>query len=1482
MNASRIVMRAASFMVAIVAFAADTVFAGTATSWRKWNEDWNGLFSDSNHWNAGVPVDGGSASIDANASYAVTVPAGGYTNQSAVAIWFYNNQAMTFDARETYFYLGRSEAGYQNDRPFYFGNGGSFFCVQARNADGVTYPTEAMSGPVLCISNALIRATSEGSVPVLHFDQGEFNTYDPLGIVRGYPLTVFTAGNNYASGSVFFHSGSSLRCGDVSFAGHPTGTCTIGFDGGEHEVHGKILFYKGNASTGTNVLAVTGGAHLTADAITESLSAGGKTHLVKVEGGRLDVGTLTAATSGTDFHIEASDGAELSFANEVSFGASGSKHSLSADGSEISFQNGLSLKYNRMRFVDSAVTLTGATVIGMGNPSEDDLATLEVIGGSMTGAGNFHLGDGYSAKALFDGGVHRFSGGNFRIGNRDDQRVKRCEMVVDGANTVVDIEPTAVMRLATAAKGVSILTVSNGVVKIAGTDVNSAAGSLVAMAWNAGSTGVVNVVGGSLLVTNEYGIAIRGGAGFINVESGRLAANVIVMGGTDSATTDESVLRQTGGEIEITHPVTYTTGYRQFGYDTAGLQVTAWSGSGTKPQTRRARAIFEGGVIKANRVAGGPSSRINGGTGSAVLEGDGGKLVVNATTGEAGRRFPLMEGFDEALVGDAGFEIESSYDVTIAQAFADKPAENGRLILSGSGTKSLTKSLEQSELVVDGGSVVFSGSDAAVTSAVTVKGGGSISFAGKATALAGLELGDGLSFGMVCLEKGEVVTVDGEIDFNKVRFALGDGFAIGDVGTVFRAKGKVNGIDNLVTALVAAGLPAGAMCEFVASAGEGGTTEIKMSIMPSVPLVIDVREGVSNATEDLVFNVQRELQVNVEDGAGLNFGTKLAGGSVVKTGAGAFHLTNSENIFFGDLACEGGLFSAKPLEAIGYTSDGFGRFALREGTLELGTTGDDEKRFGYALTLANSVVTNGLIVKTDSDIVMDSPEITGGVLLKRGSGRLTLESDKTVTIALNGGAGVRNFSPSYPDGTISFDDQGTVPAVPLAGLNIAEGELRLAGTGQGARFDIYSHGTVYVGLPVKGIAADPGLVVDNAYFNAHPSRSSDGMHFYLAPSCAKSGSDAASPYIALTNAATLETATLYVGCNAANTALNPRVVADSSTMIVAAYLWANRGCGNVDYLFSNGSLLQVDEVNNHALVLDGNVNYKSTFRFDASKLEGLNGVEGKVCVNDISSPGEFYFSNGAEFHVDRLVIAKQPSLKFSFDGGRWNPGEKDYEFVYPHTEYIDIETTGKGLELAPADGCTYRCSTPICGDGGFVKKGAGSVVFGHARTLTDVSYTNCNLTRATTNDYLISGKTVATAAYSGVTDIEEGTLRLEDGATTGDMVFTGAGTLSGVLGSRPTFKVEIEAEGTIDQVLTLADVSFDGTGRIDLSRTSEDPLEKIPATPVTVLRYTGSAPDVSRLKVVGAGRRIGGEFKAENGEVKVLLNEGNGLIMFVR
>ena len=163
----------------------------------------------------------------------------------------------------------------------------------------------------------------------------------------------------------------------------------------------------------------------------------------------------------------------------------------------------------------------------------------------------------------------------------------------------------------------------------------------------------------------------------------------------------------------------------------------------------------------------------------------------------------------------------------------------------------------------------------------------------------------------------------------------------------------------------------------------------------------------------------------------------------------------------------------------------------------------------------------------------------------------------------------------------------------------------------------------------------------------------------------------------------------------------------------------------------------------------------------------------------------------------------------------------------------------------------------------------------------------------------------ATLCYSGMTDVQDGTLVVSEnaisnfvgrtfrvagvldmsGQTLADAVLaTAGGTIRNAALSEPRFVVGFDGEGeALPVVLDYAN-GFTMSGRVVFDFGAETGAPYAKGTVMTVARWTGAQkPDISRWRAVNVGEGLKCLFDAkDDGTITARIVSGSGLVLFVR
>ena len=1331
--------------------------------WKGADGVYDGMVTDAVHWVDGVlPGPLSQATFNQNADYAVFVPEDGYETLASLDFAAFAGHVFSLDTRGAFLHQKTADGDNYGAQPLR---------IQADTKCLARLETSNFAAAQSLISNAVMTVKSATANPLEPFPSlsvsgGLFNILDPGGEMPSFMNAWRVFVNSASDSGRIVYTNCEVRLPDLVVHGGQSGDSELVFDGCPVLVAGKVKFYDSSrVDIATNTVRFKGGSRVTLD-------GGLYIDNVKVNEARMRK-TCRLVAEGLDTIVN------VNVANEYG-GIWDSDLSIGVcDGAEMMFAGGQSWAFGYG--------------IAAGSPNPKAFADLRVrnatlrFGSSDAGLPSLVMGQGYAARA---------------------------GLIIEGEDAVFELYATGNQFFGYNAGDSSPMTSLGSLSVLGGTATFHEGSSYrLYLGYRPGTTGIVEVAGGRLCIEGGYGLGVHKGVGLVTVSGGELAVSRMPICSEDS-TADESVVRQTGGVITV-DPRTETTKSLS---DMKGVQITT-----NNKLTRRARLVLDGGVFRANYVVGGSSAKVNGGTGSAVFEANGGILEANAAAPF------LLETFDTATLGERGLTIRSDYAAVVRQPFANAGLSQGKLVLAGSGVKTLAGTSTVARIVVAGGEVSFD-AEACPRSHVVVTNGALVNFNGGASGgrLTGLTLGDEHSFARLAVASGEEILVSGDLSIADVRLSLAGNFDLGTTNTIIRCSGSVSAASAEAwrTALVSSGLSGGSAGEFIVIT-EGGETRLSMAVREAQELILRVDEGVSNVVESITFSQGDTLRMIVGEDAVLNVSGRVARGAIVKEGDGAAWLTSDGNQTSGSVAIRSGMLAATSLAAFGWRdASSPGALLLGSGTIGLSDQVADAE-FPWTVAMSADSSDDACVVKSDSDVTLRNPAFGTGCLIKRGAGRLTLDVPSgTVTFSSSAGKNIANGT--VVPTTVTFPAGGCPPRENYAGLTIAEGELRLTG---GASFQIAggnTPGVTYVGIPVKGIVSEPGVVVDGvvATLSSQGSR-----HFHLGCGITDANSDVRRPYLVATNGATVNVTSFQTGWNSSGH-VAPQVLVDGSTLNVSEYLYTLRGGTEGDtptYRFRNRSRLHVDYNGQHSVEFLGGF---ATMVFDDSVLaRNASNDRARIWVN--GGTGRMLFRNGGVLYVDQFVQSQDNKmLTLAFDGGEWSPSVSDYVLSATYPGQLVFVAEEHGLVMAPPENATWTISsaTFAAGTGEVILRGRGKVSFG-------------------------------------------------EGVTERGVRFGGSGVISGCLYS-PVLSVPLLDDGTVAETLCLDSVSVSGRVAVDLGHTADNPVHSLPSN-LVVARISGAPPDVSGWRLVGTGiHNARGVFRIDGDNVVVDVIVG-GMMIFV-
>ncbi len=964
----------------------------------------------------------------------------------------------------------------------------------------------------------------------------------------------------------------------------------------------------------------------------------------------------------------------------------------------------------------------------------------------------------------------------------------------------------------------------------------------------AGAFGSLSVSGGELTENDSLVLGCEGSSE-MTVSGGRVSTPMINYVSNNASTDTTNVLRQTGGEIIIGESISMVA---------AANSIRAC-----------AELVLEGGVLETPVVGGGAGCRAYDAskTGVAVLRGNGGTLRA-ATASES-----FVHHLSSATCGANGLTVESDYDITIPQSFADADGVAGELILTGSGTKTLSGTATTvSKIVVAGGTVVFA-EGARAASEVVVTNGAHVVFAESPSTigLTGFVCGDVSSAGGITVASGSPLDFgSAPVALGNVRLCLDGEFASGSTYEMMRTTAAVSAATKAAWADVLG--VAGFVDDRSYSFGDSessGTTSFNMAVSAAAR-TFTVASGMETVSDDVVVARMEAIAADVASGASLTFEGELSGGGLVKTGEGRLFLEDAGNSFVRGVVSGGGLFSAASVGAIGISENSAFGLKLTGGTFEYRGDGTPATLPG-ALWISTTNAKSSVGMKIESPLTIGDATVDGGAIIKRGVAPLTFAPQSGTTLTLAPSAGYnQGGDPKAPQGIGDLSDEtGALPSSGYLGFNVAEGEVRLVGDST----TTFRFVNAMIGVGATNGRVQPSLVVDGA--KADFSISS--MHVQMS-AYSPSGSFNVAPTFLMTNGAEVIMHTFICG-RLGSIVSYPTVTVDRATWTVssmrAGYNW---NC-YPRYFLRNRAVVNVGSF----------LCYGPSYFFVTNSVVRKNAAGDCTTAEIHASGGEWLFGEGSTLAMSTIkTTSGSPCTGFTlaFDGGTWETGGSADLFHLYLAENFTFQTRGAGgLTLPVADGKTLAVGRAISGNGGIVKTGPGTLSFE---------------TQGTWNAYLTEKTALAdpvSLAFSGLLDVREGSVAVASGAcraggaykaaegasvdfggnSLGGASFAGAGEFANAAVSGATISVPVE--GGVAEAPTFDGVSFDGSVFVDFAR-PYDAAEALEG--VVVARFVGAAPaNLSKWR----GRNVGKGFKATftaSGNEVVANVDRVGAILIVR
>ena len=619
-----------------------------------------------------------------------------------------------------------------------------------------------------------------------------------------------------------------------------------------------------------------------------------------------------------------------------------------------------------------------------------------------------------------------------------------------------------------------------------------------------------------------------------------------------------------------------------------------------------------------------------------------------------------------------------------------------------------------------------------------------------------------------------------------------------------------------------------------------------------------------SATFGLPIGLLYSLPVTLATGTSATFREPITGGGLVKTGKGALTL-GADNTFRYAVSVGGGLNTVASAGALDNVT---GSATLTDDTLVFtNSVNDAEMGVSTPVVLRSATsTTNAVVIKADSDVRLEDLTVSGGALIKRGEGRLTVVASSTKSTVLQAGYGPTKDSGGQnyrvvTSSLVDFAADGTAPAPEgrqYAGFNVAEGELVIEGdTNTSKQVDLATG--CCIGMNVAGDAstfAQPVLTVDGANVNC-------GKHATFGISqCGADGCAVASPALRVLNGGKITFGNMRFGTGASNAGAYPILAATNGQALALNAIrfevkggTSDRGC----LVRAKDSTVAVTGTGSghHGIYLSGTVDAD----FDNCLVGGTSQISKLNYGGD--SAGTMRFCNGSVLSAFPTNTEGKAdyAVTLVFDDAEWNWGGGDKTLRYvsslgegffksssSNRRFVTME--GTGVILKPNANCTFTTEVPFKGTGGLVSAGEGTVKF-----------------------------TGGAMQFTGLLDIRSGTVDLTAANARESLTVRGPGTLKG--GEITTLTISETFEGGVLSGAPVLDGVAAGRVVIDFGRDESSPMDE--CENVLVATYpVENPPTIGRWTVSGTGiTNVKGLFTVSGGEVRASVKQF-GFMMIIR
>ena len=606
------------------------------------------------------------------------------------------------------------------------------------------------------------------------------------------------------------------------------------------------------------------------------------------------------------------------------------------------------------------------------------------------------------------------------------------------------------------------------------------------------------------------------------------------------------------------------------------------------------------------------------------------------------------------------------------------------------------------------------------------------------------------------------------------------------------------------------------------------------------PLVIDgdigsaeVAVSAGSQTIDVPLKLYTSVSVPLAAETTLEIAKNVDSGELKKSGTGKLVLSGANTSEKGVVSADG-VVEAAHAEAFG------GRATLSGGTVcfrEPNGAPMAMQGTKFAVSAANS--SDVVVFDVETDVAVDSLNVTKGAFIKRGVGKLTYEIPGDANPLLcsgNGNAGA-NYE-MYKNAGIKFPADGTTPTDgQYPGFSVAEGEMVLKGAEAGAKATIM--GKSIVGLFASVCRVQPVLTVDNVDLDAGSSE------FYVGFETGESGVAVTNPTLRIVNGARVSIGSSQMGYASTSPRCHACIAATNGTLrFVPNGCYLSRAYGYngnyVHYRFKDSTL----SLDNESLKLGGGIDLD----FDNSVFSRPNDNVIALTAESDRPNGKMVFRNGSRFvcRYDEGTAMNKP-LSIVFDDAEWllRHGGETATVQASKSGCVHYEVRGVGVVLKPAADNEYVFLSKFEGSGGLVVDGAGTVKLG-----------------------------AGAYAFTGTSDVRQGVLDLTEAGTVADTSFAGAGTVRG--GSFGAISIKAS-----EDVLTFAGCTFGGTVKVDLGCTEEHPATETDVE--RVIANVDGGLSAGSVKLVGTGAKgLRGTFAVKDGKLVLTSIYHTGAMVIVR